>query len=359
MTLPRNGKVGTPGDRDLNAAPRSPYTFPLPTFRFRPNMKPRQAVRLRSAKNLGAEMRLVWCGVLLVSAGLAGTPGRARQDGPAKATGEVVVTDVDGKETRLTGAKLTTGTRRLLWLADAKGVTPDEKLGPLAVEVREANSTTFQKGVLTLVPAGSLESARYDYEKLSVSLSVKGLKDPLTGTLQYAKINNLGLTGTWEGKAATFTAGVLGKGAVKTINFPEAKAVVPPKGGGANWAVQIVHPAAANPTVKARNLKLLYQFMGGTQRLVDAIPVRKGTPIPFDDKLTRFEILANDENTGMAAAEVELGPGTERVIAIPLTTEQDKRTGTLLGLLGEVEAGYKLFPLHTVKSITPLSKKAD
>ena len=40
------------------------------------------------------------------------------------AAGEVVLTDVDGKETRLAGAKLTAGTRRLGWLADPKGATP-------------------------------------------------------------------------------------------------------------------------------------------------------------------------------------------------------------------------------------------
>lgn len=302
-------------------------------------------------------MRRVWCGILTILAAGAFSPADEPKEPKAKA-GEVVVTDVDGKETRVAGAKLTLGTRRLGWLGDPKGTTPDEKSGPLAVEVREPNSTTFAKGVITLVPATSVEAVKYDYEKLSVSLSVKGIKDPLTGTLQYKGINNLGLSGTADGKAVSLTAGVLGKGGVKTITFPDPKPVAAGK-VGANWAVQIVHPAASNPTVKARNLKILYQFPGGGEQLADAIPVRKGAAVPFDDKLTRFEMLANDLNTNVAAAEVETGAGTEKVIAIPLTLEKDTKTGVLAGFVGEVEAGYKLFPLHTIKVITPLSKKAD
>ena len=125
--------------------------------------------------------------------------------------------------------------------------------------------------------------------------------------------------------------------------------------------MQIIQPKANNPTIKAKNLRVLYQFKDGTQQLLDAVPVRKGPPVPFDAKLSRFELLANDTNTGrnFAAAEVEVDK-TEKIIAIPLTTEQEnKQPGTLVGFLGEVEAGYKLFPLHTVKVIVPLSKKAD
>jgi hypothetical protein len=292
-------------------------------------------------------MRRAWGVVLAVVAGLAAT----RAD-------EVVVADVDGKETKLSGAKLGAGTRRLAWLADPNGATADAKLGPVAVEVREPNSTTFAKGVVTLVPAAHLEAVRYDYEKLSAAFVVKGLKDPLSGTLQYKGINTLGVSGTADGKAASFAAGTLqAKGAVKTVTFPGAVEVPAAKGGGTAWAVQIVQPKADNPTVKARNLKVLCQFKDGTQDLLDAVPSRKGAAVPFDAKLTRFEMLANDENTNIAVAEVDAGG--ERVVAIPLAVDKGGKSGVVVGLLGEVEAGYKLFPLHTVKVIVPLAKKAD
>lgn len=297
-------------------------------------------------------MSRAWCGILVVVAAAA---FRTAADEPKAA--EVVVTDVDGKETRLTAARLTTGTRRLGWLADPKGATPDEKLGPLAVEVREPNSTTLVQGVVTLVPAASVESARYDYERDTVTLAVKGLKDPLQlGVYQTA--NRLGVAGTADGKAAAFVGGVAGKTAVKSIVFPDARPLPAAKAGGLSWAVQIVQPKANNPTLKAKNLKPLYQFKDGTQHLADALAVRKGPPLAFDEKLTRFEAVANDLTTGVAVAEVDAG-GAEKLLVILPTLEKDGKAGTLLGLVGEVELGYKLFPLHTIKLVVPLSKKAD
>lgn len=283
----------------------------------------------------------------------------AQKDDPPG--GEVVVTDVSGKEVKLTGAKLTTGTRRLGWLARAEGTTEDEKKGPLVIEVREPNSTTLLKGIVTLIPAASLESAKYDYEKQVVAFTLKGLKEPVTGTLEFRGINMLGIGGTADGKATSLTGGTLGKTSLKTVMFPGAKEMPAPRTTGTFWAVQINHPAAKDPTLNVRNLKALYQFPGGVEQLEDGIPVRKGPPIPFNGNLKRFEMLANDQNTNMAAAEVDVTGSGERVIAIPLTTELDKKTGTLVGFLGEVDAGWKLFPLHTIKviTLTAVKKKID
>ena len=55
--------------------------------------------------------------------------------------------------------------------------------------------------------------------------------------------------------------------------------------------------------------------------------------------------------------EVQPDEGPERVVAVPLTLEQNGRTGTLVGLLGEVDAGWKLFPLHAIKVMTLDAKK--
>jgi len=290
--------------------------------------------------------------VLTVVLAWAFSLGNAADEKP-KAAGEITFTDIDGKETKLPGAKLTVGTRRLSWLADPKGTTPDEKLGPLALKVREPVSTTLVDGVLTLIPAGSLESAKYDYEKLSVSLNLKGWKEPILGTLQYKGLNTLGIATTVDGKVTTITAGVPGKAAVKTITFPDAKPLPAAKPGGLNWAVQIIQKEPGNPIVKVRNLKVLYHAPDGSERLSTDIPVRKGAPIPLDEKLTRLEWLATDTNTNFAAAEVDVGGVPEKLVVIQLTADADKKTGTVVGLLGEIDTGYKLFPLHTIKSISP------
>ncbi|MCE9561241.1 MAG: hypothetical protein K8U57_04225 [Planctomycetes bacterium] len=297
-------------------------------------------------------MHRAWCGVFGVLLAWTFASGNAADEKP-KVGGDITYTDLDGKEIKLPGAKLTVGTRRLAWLADPKGTTPDEKFGPLALKVREPVSTTLVDGVLTLIPAGSLESAKYDYEKLSVSLNLKGWKEPVLGSLQYKGLNTLGIATAVDGKITTITAGVPGKTAVKTITFPDAKPLQAPKAVGLNWAVQIIQKEPSNPTVKVRNLKVLYHAPDGSERLSNDIPVRKGTPIPLDEKLTRLEWLATDTNTNFAAVEVEVGGTPEKLVVIPLTGDMDKKTGSVVGLLGEIDTGYKLFPLHTIKSIAP------
>jgi hypothetical protein len=307
-------------------------------------------------------MRGVLCGLILVIAA-GGVRLSAQTDEPA--AGEAVITDVDGKEHRLSKIKFAGGTKRLAWLADSQGTTEDARRGPLALEFRESTSAMpLAQGIVTLIPVSSLESAKYDFEKEVVSLNIKGLTQPLTGALLYPRVNVLGLSGTDDGKAATFTGGIRGKPTVKSASFGGAQPH-PRSKGGATWNIQIVKTkkdepmVADSPTLTARNLKVLYGFPGGVERLVDGLPTRKGPPVAFDDKLKRFEMLANDFNTNVAAAEIEPAAGPEHIIAIPLTLEENKKTGTVLGILGEVDAGWKLFPLHTIKVITPSKRKIE
>jgi hypothetical protein len=307
-------------------------------------------------------MRRVWGGLILVlGAGL--TPFVIGADVPA--AGEIVVVDVDGKEHTLTGVKFGTGTKRLAWLADPNGNTEDAKKGPLALEVRESTSAMpLAQGIITLVPITSVESLRYDFDKELVNIAVKGLSQPLSGALFYPRVNVIGISGTSSTNTTSFTGGVRGKPSVKSISLGGGQPHTRSK-GGTSWNIRIVktkkdEPAVVdNPTLTARNLKVLVTQPGGTEQLVDGLPVRKGQPIPFDDKLKRFELLANDLNTHFAAAEIDLGSDAERVIAIPLWPSEDRTTGTLIGILGEVDAGWKLFPLHTIKVITPSKRKVE
>ena len=300
-------------------------------------------------------MRGVWGGLILLAAGV---PGAFSARAEELAAGEAVVTDASGQEYRLKGVKFTSGTKRLAWLRDPKASTEDARRGPLALEFREPNSTTLVKGVVTLIPVSSIEAVQYDHEKKMATITVKGLSQPLNGTLEYKGVNSLGLNGASDGKMMSFTGGAAGKNAVKAINFGGAQPISRSK-GGTTWKIQIVQPKADNPTLTARNLKALYRFPGGEERLLDRISTRKGEAVVFNESLKRFEMIANDLNTNYAVAEVEPAAGPERLVAIPLTLEQDKKAGTLIGILGEVDAGWKLFPLHTIKVITPLKRKIE
>jgi hypothetical protein len=250
---------------------------------------------------------------------------------------------------KLTGLKFTTGVRRLSWLADPNGATEDAKKGPLALEVREPHSTTYVKGVVTFVPLNSVESIKYDYDKQVATIAVKGLAEPLAGTLQFKGLNVLGFSGTADSKTTTFSGGAFTKGNIKAVSFPGAQAL-PKHKAESPWLVQIDQPKAMNPTLKASNFKFLYQFPGGAEVLADAGTVRKGEPLKLDEGVKQYTSLAVDVNANMIAAEVQVGDA-EKVVLIPLQIEKDGKTGTLAGLFGEVDAGWKLFPLQVVKTM--------
>lgn len=299
------------------------------------------------------------CGVVGVV--LLGYLTAAAADDPkesAKPADPVVLVDSAGAEVKLSGVKWTAGTRRLAWLADPKGTPDDAKKGPLALEVREPHSTTYQKGITTLIPVASVGSVRYEADPPQLTVAVKGLAAPVTGTLQYRGINVIGLEGVRGGKAEKFS-GSVPKGGFKSATFPGAR--VPPARpeGGVAWSVQIDQPKAGNPWLTVKNLKALHAFPGGTEQLTDTLPARKGGPEPvvLGPALKKLEFVAVDPNTQTAVVEVTTGTTADRLVAVPLTLEKDGRTGTLVGLVGEVECGWKLFPLHCVKVLKPDEKK--
>jgi len=258
--------------------------------------------------------------------------------------------DAAGKEHKLTGVKLTAGTRRLAFLADPKGPTEDAKRGPMALALREPHSTTFSAGIVTLVPVSCVENVKYDYEKLAMTVGVKG-QEPLACTLQFRGINVISLDAKSTDAPVKFTGGV-SKDGFKSLAWPNAKPLAS-RAVGTAWKVQIEQPKAKDPTLTVRNLKALYTFAGGVEQLHDTLPVRKGDAIKLDTRLKKLELIAVDPNTQHAAIEVTLEGAPEKLVAMPLTREEGTRIGTFVGFLGEVDAGWKLFPPHAIKTIQP------
>jgi hypothetical protein len=281
----------------------------------------------------------------------------ARQ--PPKA--HAVIVDTDGQETALQQVEWSGNVRRLSWLADPNAPDEDGRRGPLALVIREPNSTTLTQGVLTLVPIQSLAAIEFDYDRQFVTYRIQGLQQALTGTLQYRGINTFTLTGmTVGGEKRTFSGGVRGGKipVIRSVTFPHAQPLQrAPQ--GLSWNVQILQPTANDPLVPARNLKPLFALPGGRERLLESLPLRKAEPLLFGPQLLRWEMLAHDPNTHHAAAEVTLAGQGERLVIIPLTLPQEGQTAQLLGLLGETDAGWKLFPLHTIRVITPSKRKIE
>ena len=64
------------------------------------------------------------------------------------------------------------GTRRLPGSDGAAPKPPPSRGGPEYLEFREESSTTYQAGILTLVPVAALRKLDYDYEKKTVKAVV-------------------------------------------------------------------------------------------------------------------------------------------------------------------------------------------
>jgi hypothetical protein len=261
----------------------------------------------------------------------------------------ITLVDGAGKEHTLANVKLNTCVRRLAFLADPKGETDDAKRGPLALEIREPHSTAYAKGVATLIPLSCVESVKFEYEKQSLSVAVKG-QEPVAGTLQFQGINVMSLEAKNGDAAVKYTSGK--KDGFRSIAWPNAKPLAS-RAVGATWWIQIQHPEAKYPTIKVRNLRAIYSFPGGVEQLADSLPVRKGESLKLDTTLKKLEMVAVDTNPSFqhAAMDATVEGNPEKLVAVPLVNDLGNRKGTLIGFLGEVDAGWKLFPLHCVKVI--------
>ncbi|MCS6866658.1 MAG: hypothetical protein RMJ56_05495 [Gemmataceae bacterium] len=266
-------------------------------------------------------------------------------DPPLTAT----VVDAEKNSWDVKELKFGMGTRRLTWLADPQGETDDARKGPLALEVREPHSTTYSKGIVTYVPLASVASIHYDYDKKTAAIAVKGREAPLIGTLEYKGLNVLGFSGQVDGVAKTFSGGAFTKGNIHAVAFPQP-VPVPARKSLAAWHIQIDQPKAMNPTLTVGDMKFLYQLSNGSEFLTEAAAVYKSEPLRCDATLTSYTTLAIDPASRIITAEV-YGGDHERIVVILPTMSKDGQTATLVGLVAEVDVGWKLFPLHTIKTM--------
>jgi hypothetical protein len=126
------------------------------------------------------------------------------------------------------------------------------------------------------------------------------------------------------------------------------------------WSVQIDQEEAGHPHLVVRNLKALYRNRAGLETVTTALPNRKNgsEPVEFDGSLKKLAMVAVDQNMRTAVVEITTSNGTaaEQLVAIPLASGEGRQASVLVGLIGEVDAGWKLFPLHTIKTIEPAAK---
>lgn len=268
-------------------------------------------------------------------------------DGPT-----LVIADAAGKEHKLKTWHFATGTRRLDWLAAAAKDGDKPPAGPEALAFREENSTTFVEGVLTLIPLERIKSIEYD-DKDGVSVRVAaGAKadedEVLKGTTKYKGINKLAIEAEVDkgdlGVAAVKFLGGVSKGGVRSLRFPGARAPAAAPAGRPS----LVTIAEQKEPQKAADLMPLYRFADASERLVPRLMFKKTLKVDVA-KIQKLRAVAGEQEG--SEFTVTLKDGTEDTLTLLSKTTLDDKEATLVGLVGRVPAGYKLFPLHAVSEV--------
>jgi hypothetical protein len=304
----------------------------------------------------------------LLAAGLAAVAGAlaSRADDPPKPAepGTLVVIDAAGKEQKLKTWKFTAGTRRLSWLAPAADVKDKDKdkdkpqppAVPEALEFREENSTNFVAGILTFIPLERLVAIQYDNDKESVTARVAtGEKvDPdqllvLVGTTKFQKINKLVIEAEVDkgdlGVAEVKYLGGVPRG-IRGFRFFSTPKVQPSPAG--RPAVVTAGDRKEKTAHKVADLQALYQVPNG-ERLLPILYFKKTLKIDVAKIKTISDADPGDSDETLW--RVGLKDSNDETLTLLKTVTLDGKQAELLGLLGRVPAGYKLFPVHTIKGV--------
>jgi hypothetical protein len=257
-----------------------------------------------------------------------------------------------GREVKVADWRFTAGTRHFTVSKDAPA-KPKAKNGPEYLEFREDHSTTFQNGILTLVPLASIRKIDYDREKKNVSVTVNaGDKDEtLVGTTKFIGINKLTLEGDAVleglGAASVKFQGGLDKGGMQSIRFPNAQPVEPMKGAPAGIVAQ--DKEKTKHTVS--DLTALY-LVDGSYRVIPQVFFKRTVKIDLDKIASMRLVQPEDKKQTATEYQVTLRDGNQHVLTLLTTVDTDKKKAmTFVGFIGRVPAGYKLFPPHTVQDV--------
>jgi hypothetical protein len=276
---------------------------------------------------------------LVVGAG----PGWA-QEKPGGA-GILTVIDGTGNEIKLKNWRFTNGTRPL----NLTG-----KNGRELLEFREEKSTVYQNGILTLVPLTSIRSIDYDAGKKTATVTLLGPdgKDiVLTGTTKYIGINKIGVQGDAD-------LGDIGVGTVKFqagdpknpknlrgLRFPSPKATAAVSGKRAT----ILAREKEKSLHHVWDLLPVYQAKGDVVRTQLTLWFKSTVKIELDKIQSLRHIPPENKKQTAYDFEVTLRDGKQHNLTLlEKINLDDGKPAQLLGLLGRVPAGYKLFPAHTI-----------
>jgi len=277
---------------------------------------------------------------------LAGTFVPAGDKKPS-ADSSLLILDAQRKEVKLKGWHLTAGVRKL-------PVDGGTKKGPDYLEFREDNSTTYQNGILTLVPIGSLRKIDYDYDKKTVVAVVATAEKEVTlsGTIKFQGINRLTIEGDADlgelGFASVKFLGGNPKGGVTGVRFPDVK----PATETPSASAVIIGEDKEKTRHSLVDLTALYQQPDGSYRVTPTLHFKKTVKIDLAKIASLRHVEPEDKKSTSYDFEVTLKDGDKHTLTLLTKVElEGGKSATLAGLLGKVPVGYKLIPAHTIAEL--------
>lgn len=294
-------------------------------------------------------------------------PAVAEEKPKAAEAGALVVVDAAGKEQKLKTWKFTEGTRRLGWLAPAKDTEVGDDAGkgkqaaprgkrpatsgPEALALRTEMEIEYLEGVLTLIPLEQLRAIDFDNEMNTMTAEVGegDAASKITGSTKYKRINKLVIEAEVDkgdlGIAEIKYLGGVPRG-IRGVRFAAAKAAPPlPQGR----RVLVVSSDGKNKTSqhKVVDLMPLYRLPDGGEKLLPTILFRKTLKL---DVSTIKKIVAAAGEEG--SWQVTRKDGEEETLTLRETMPYEGKEARLLGFVGRVPVGFKLFPASSIAEIT-------
>ncbi len=271
----------------------------------------------------------------------------------------IIIPPAGGKEVKLVDWRFTLGTRQLA--LDGEPVTKTSG-GTEYLEFREEKSTTYDKGILTLIPIASLKKISYEREKKNVAVEVLaagGKIETLAGTTKYLGINKLTLEAEalldGLGAATVKFQGGVDKVGLHSIAFPNPKPAREPKGPA--FLIQADDKEKTKHTVQ--DLQPLW-LIDGAYKIQSFMMFKKTVKVDVDKIASIKFIPSSDKKKISYDYEVTLKDGAVHHFTLLTTAELDKkRSMTFAGLIGRTPIGLKLFPAHTINELTRVDAKKD
>ena len=288
----------------------------------------------------------------------------ADEDKPKPAEpGTLLVLDAAGKEQKLKTWKFTEGVRRLGWLSPVKAddAGKDKKAaakgkrqpttGPEALAIRTEMEIEYLEGVLTLIPLEHLRSIDFDNEMgaLTAQVGEGDAAEKVAGSTKYKRINKLVIEAEVDkgdlGIAEIKYLGGVPRG-IRGVRFPAPKAA-PPLPQGRRVLVVSADGKSKTSQHKVVDLMPLYRLPDGSEKLLPTIMFRK--TLKLDVGTIKKIVAAGGDQGGW---QVTRKDGEEETLTLRETMPYEGKEARLLGFVGRVPVGYKLFPVSAIAEIT-------